>query len=87
MRDKFTSGQTECRRQLQVLGCVREEVSEVETGTWGIQGQRTSTTAPRYLSGGGNADLLLACACEGLFEGSEVAIVLVVEGEKQESAG
>jgi hypothetical protein len=43
----------------------------------------TSTTAPRYLSGSGNADPLLACACKELFEGSTV--VMVVEGEEQGS--
>ena len=41
---------------------------------------RTSTTAPRYLSGDGNADPLPACACDGLSEGSTVA--MVVEGEE-----
>ena len=42
--------------------------------------QRTSTTAPRYLSGGGSADPRPVCACEGVFDGSAVA--MVVESEK-----
>lgn len=42
----------------------------------------TSTTAPRYLSGGGNTDPLPENVGKGPFEGSTGAIV--VEGKEEE---
>jgi len=44
---------------------------------------KSSTTAPRYLSGGGNTDPLPENVGKGLFDGSTVVIVVEGKGEER----